>query len=275
MIKAWTDEEVARLIEMYPTKSNREIAEIFNRTVKAVNSKASELGVKKELDTIRKTMATRYDGSIDALNNLSIDEVPKELAFKHKNWLIEHYYNQELSLSDIAEITGCTRKNVEYWMNKFNLDRRDEQTRYTERCLRKISETGKGRVPFSKGLTKHDHPAIMKISEKCSGENSPSWKGGVHNTYAGYRMISDPNHPHANRDGYIHEHRAVMEFILGRLLTRKEVVHHRDCNRRNNVSDNLFLFPSVSAHTSFHNYKRCHDHNISEEKFMEAIYNAQ
>ena len=36
-----------------------------------------------------------------------------------------------------------------------------------------------------------------------------------------------------------HEHRVVAEHMLGRRLTRGEIVHHRDGNIRNNDPDNL------------------------------------
>jgi hypothetical protein len=270
--RSWTEEEDLFLIENYPTMLTREIAEKLGRSMKAINTRAMRLGLTKTKETISETKKTRYDVMIAQINAMSVDEVPLNIAYKHKEWLRIHYYEKELSESDIAEITGCTRKNIEYWMEKFGLPRRDNETRYTKRYLKKISETSKGRIPFSKGLTKYDHPSIMKISEKLSGENSPSWKGGTMVTSSGYRKILDKSHPHADKDGYILEHRAVMEFVLGRLLEPHEVVHHRDGNRRNNFIENLFLFPSQKAHTSFHNYKKFVDPNITEEKFMEEVF---
>lgn len=269
--KEWSYEETQKLIDTYPSHTITELKEIFKRSGGAIKTKAFKLGLKKNMETISRTMKTRYDAEIEELNKLGIEDVPIDKAYKHQEWLREKYYVQELSLADIAELTGITRKNVEYWMNKFGLKRRNDETRYTKRYLEKISETGKGRVPFSKGLTKHDHPSIMRISEKLSGENSPKWKGGVCITNSGYRMIREPSHPKADKDGYVLEHRVVMEFVLGRLLTDDDVVHHRDLNRQNNISTNLFVFPNSSAHTSFHNYKRIHDPNITEEKFMEEI----
>lgn len=267
----WSTEDVSRLIEIYPTHTNAELADIFNRSQSAINTKAYKLELQKSAETLSRAISTRYDSQIAELNKLPIDEVPINIAFKHSEWLEFNYYEKEFSMTDIAEITGSTRKNIEYWMNKFGLPRRDDQGRYTDRCLQKISETGKGRVPFSKGLTKYDHPAIMKISEKVKGQNSYRWNGGSTVNNRGYRLVSEPNHPKADKDGYVLEHRLVMEFMLGRLLKSEEVVHHRDCNRKNNVTSNLFLFPNSSAHTSFHNYKRLHDANISEENFMAEV----
>lgn len=47
-------------------------------------------------------------------------------------------------------------------------------------------------------------------------------------------------------------HRVAAEQKLGRKLHPGEVVHHIDCNKRNNASDNLVVFSSQSAHAQHH-----------------------
>jgi YHS domain-containing protein len=47
-------------------------------------------------------------------------------------------------------------------------------------------------------------------------------------------------------------HRVVAEQIIGRPLKDGEVVHHRDENKYNNLSENLVIFPSQSAHVRYH-----------------------
>ena len=49
-----------------------------------------------------------------------------------------------------------------------------------------------------------------------------------------------------------HEHRVVAEQILGRPLKRGEVVHHVDCNCRNNSPENLIVLPSQKEHAQLH-----------------------
>lgn len=51
---------------------------------------------------------------------------------------------------------------------------------------------------------------------------------------------------------FIPEHRLVAEEILGRQLTREEVIHHIDHNRQNNHPNNLALFENQKAHSHFH-----------------------
>jgi hypothetical protein len=49
----WTEGELARLKEMYPTSSNLEIAGALERSVKSVVSKAHNLGLKKDPGRLR------------------------------------------------------------------------------------------------------------------------------------------------------------------------------------------------------------------------------
>lgn len=81
-----------------------------------------------------------------------------------------------------------------------------------------------------------------------AGKDHPRWNGGVNIDKGGYRLVKAPDHPHANPNGYVREHRLVMEQKLGRPLRRDEVVHHLDRNRQNNHPDNLSLFRSNAEH---------------------------
>src|SRR5262245_45329543 len=90
---------------------------------------------------------------------------------------------------------------------------------------------------------------------KLQGSRNPAWKGGVtykrsKGNYIGPRYVRCPPHllAMARSDGYVMEHRLVMATAIGRLLTRTEVVHHRDHDPRNNDPSNLVLFPNNAAH---------------------------
>jgi len=76
----------------------------------------------------------------------------------------------------------------------------------------------------------------------------------------GYILVKCKNHPYSNYGGYVREHRLVMEEHLGRYLTKKEVVHHKDDNILNNDICNLRLFKDQGSHLSYH-MKRCKEHN--------------
>lgn len=55
----------------------------------------------------------------------------------------------------------------------------------------------------------------------------------------GYRFIYQPSHPAADAQGYVAEHRLVVERALGRYLHGNEVVHHLNGNRLDNRLANL------------------------------------
>jgi hypothetical protein len=63
-----------------------------------------------------------------------------------------------------------------------------------------------------------------------------------------------PNHPDANKDGYVPEHRLVMEKKIGRRLNKEEVPHHVDLNPSNNHPKNLILIANSSEHAQLHHY---------------------
>lgn len=50
-----------------------------------------------------------------------------------------------------------------------------------------------------------------------------------------------------------HTHRVVAELMLGRPLKQGEVVHHMDGDKRNNLPENLKVFPSQTEHVKWHN----------------------
>ena len=87
-------------------------------------------------------------------------------------------------------------------------------------------------------------------------DKNPHWNGGRSVASNGYVKIKALSHPCADLNGYVYEHRIVMEKIIGRFLTKNEVVHHVDGDKTNNSPDNLVLFSSVAEHKTEHRVRQ-------------------
>jgi flagellar basal body rod protein FlgC len=135
-----------------------------------------------------------------------------------KEWLIEQ--KKTKSHQQIANDLGTTQGNVAYYASKHGLSlSEDEQSKATIIGLNK------------------------RYPEGRRGSLSPNWRGGRRRvgTDKAYICIYSPNHPHATKEGYVMEHRLVMEKYLGRILEHKEIVHHINGDKKDNRIENLEL----------------------------------
>lgn len=66
-----------------------------------------------------------------------------------------------------------------------------------------------------------------------------------------YIKVKVPCHPNANKQGFVMEHRLIMEGIIGRFLLPTEEVHHKDRDKHNNKPSNLEVL-SKQSHREIH-----------------------
>ena len=76
----------------------------------------------------------------------------------------------------------------------------------------------------------------------AKGPASPAWRGGISKDRNGYIRIYAPDHPNADKSGYVLEHVLIMSKIIGRPLTKEETVHHKNGIRADNSPSNLELW---------------------------------
>lgn len=158
----------------------------------------------------------------------------------------------------IATELGIHRATVLYHLRRLGLGRPpklidwpiDDMRRWYEvdgLTLQQIADRlGQKQKVVNKVAKKHGF--AIRRRGPASGEKHPGWKGGQTRDKHGYVLVYMPDHPHCNSNGYIREHRLVMEQKIGRPLLPTEVVHHIDDNPANNSPDNLRLYSANSEH---------------------------
>ena len=142
----------------------------------------------------------------------------------------------------------------------------------------------KGSIPHNKGkkgLYKVSEKTRNLLSKKLTGlKRSEKFKqkmrsinpplGIKEKSNKGYILEYEPNHPRSGKDGYVPQHRLVLEKHLNRYLDIKEIVHHLDGNKQNNKLENLLLTESVQKHNVIH---RKMEHFVQELiKKGEVVY---
>lgn len=110
----------------------------------------------------------------------------KDKPYKHKSWLYQKYWVEELSLEKIAKISGVSQALIRKYMKKFGIKRRT----FVEACkggnqtsFKKGSKIGKstqfrkGNIPAYKGkkVPKHIREKI-KIANRKFAEQNPNRK---------------------------------------------------------------------------------------------------
>jgi len=124
--------------------------------------------------------------------------------YQEKKWLQVKYYEEKLSVTEIAIECQVGLTTVSRWLEKFE--------------IRKIK-------PY-----KGDH----------KGPKNSYWGGGRYRDNAsGYIYNYNPEHLSRNKKGYVLEHRLVMEKFIGRYLRGNEIVHHRNKIKDDNRIENL------------------------------------
>lgn len=115
------------------------------------------------------------------------------------------------------------------------------------KLVKKLAEFLKGK----KRSIKISEAQRKRMAHK--GINHPAWKGGKFKNSTKYTEIYAPEHPNCTKQGYMLEHRLLMEKHLNRYLTKEEIVHHINEDRSDNRIENLQLCANHSEHMKLHN----------------------
>jgi hypothetical protein len=173
-----------------------------------------------------------------------------------KSLLFDLYINQRKIMKDIANELGVSVGLVHKQLHEFQIPIRPAKSYIIGVKRPKWIFDIIGNINKGKTLSEECRKKISE-SRKKAHLVSPNWKGGKRTGRKdGYIQIFRPNHPFASKEGYVFEHRLVMEKHLGRFLKPEEVVHHKNRIRNDNRIENLHLFKNASEHMAFHSAQR-------------------
>ena len=147
---------------------------------------------------------------------------------------------------DIADELGRTVKSVRRRAEKIRCPKSKPVRRFSAE-EDKFILSSKGRLLAEvAGTLGRDPSDVLKRAHRLGFVSWRRPEGGNYVTNRGYEVRSfDQGKP-------VYEHRAVIEDSIGRKLSPDERVYHIDTDKRNNRSENLFLFPSPAGHAACH-----------------------
>lgn len=200
---------------------------------------------KQQLDKLCKqcTFYKRHPDGIFGANN---KRNKKEYIsyYQRKDWcdLEDLYVKNKLSIYAISKIKHCSAGAVYHALKRKNI------------VTRSLSDARKNRL--------------------LREDNSPNYKGG-RLSYGGYVSLLKRDHPNCSKEGYVLEHRLIMEKEIGRYLTKQEHVHHKNHVKSDNRIENLEIL-SPSNHivreqlcSNCPLYMKLHSETIEEDELID------
>ena len=110
------------------------------------------------------------------------------------------------------------------------------------------------------------------------GKDNPRWNNGKAVDSFGYILILKPEHPFANCNGYIREHRLVYEEYYKCCILQWIIVHHINKDKQDNRPENLQLMTHLE-HDRHHKIKDVSDricfHCGSSETYLRKERNGR
>ena len=194
-------------------------------------------------------------------------------VFVSADHLREMYIDRGMTQAEIGKELSIGQNNVQYWMAEYGISARPRpggrKTPFTEEQLREcycdqglnIKDTaaalGCTAIAVRAGVVRFG----LQVDSKKTAKGT--WRrkivvtdGDPEHRYAhrGYIFLRRPDHPSADRDGYVPEHRIVVEEAMGRMAQPGEIIHHINLQKTDNRLENLAVLTTKDLHIEVHRY---------------------
>lgn len=168
--------------------------------------------------------------------------------------ILQNVYTECGSMIKTAEYFGVSKKLILTHLKRFNIERNPPRAK-------KIVDVEKARILLDSGVSLGQVTLEVGVSQgtlrqRLREQNIASNRlhKGYMKTWSGYIKIRRPDHPRADKQGYVREHTLVMEQHIGRFLAEDEEVHHINEQKGDNRIENLQLMTKWE-HKSYHSSK--------------------
>jgi hypothetical protein len=184
----------------------------------------------------------------------------KQIPSNFQQYIEENYLKKHCSLRMVANHFNVDHSTASRWMKSIGITpfSKNSIAKYTWKNHKHPDIGRKGKLSYMYG--RHLSEATKeKIRRANLGPNNWHWCGGTKKHSGGYILIYFPDHPAADRQGFVLEHRVVMENYLGRYLRSNEIVHHINQDKTDNRIENLMLL-TRSQHAHLHQILKGENH---------------
>lgn len=169
--------------------------------------------------------------------------------FLQKDVLYEYYVTQRMTIATVAQKLNVSVGSVYNYLNLYGIETRKGRDKFIKKRGKMSPEKlAEFRAKWAAKGGKHNSEETKR---KISEANKLHGIGHKKKRRDGYIAVFYPDHPKSTKDGFIMEHRLVMESIIGRHIKENECVHHINHIRDDNRPENLKLM-TKHDHMSYH-----------------------
>ena len=145
------------------------------------------------------------------------------------------------SLRMVAKECGVTHTTLAYHLRKagYKVPTKNESAKNTWKNHKhpRLGKTGELCPQYGKKMSVQTRTKMQRVYDQIAEER----RFGIKKNAEGYVLEYCPGHPHADKGGYVLQHRLAYEKHIGRMLESHEIIHHINGIKNDNRIENLAL----------------------------------